>query len=80
MNIQQFNQILGKELDGDEIRNYQIHQLALNAIVNESVFENEFNELNFVFDEEIIAKANLKIDLDKKPVPLVTDIRKNKIT
>ncbi len=56
MNIQQFNQILGKELDGDEIRNYQIHQLALNAIVNESVFENEFNELNFVFDEEIIAK------------------------
>tara|TARA_A100001035_G_C27568208_1_gene401852 strand:+ start:106 stop:546 length:441 start_codon:yes stop_codon:yes gene_type:complete len=30
-------------------------------------------------DEEIIAKADLKIDLDKKPVPLVTDIRKNKI-
>jgi ATP-binding cassette subfamily C protein LapB len=31
-------------------------------------------------DEEIIAKANLKIDLDKKPVPLVTEIRKNEIT
>ncbi len=30
-------------------------------------------------DEEIIAKADLKIDLDKKPVPLVADIRKNKI-
>ena len=30
-------------------------------------------------DEEIIAKANLKIDLDKKPVHLVTDTRKNKI-
>ena len=30
-------------------------------------------------DEEIIAKADLKIDLDKKPVPLVTDIRKNRI-
>ena len=29
-------------------------------------------------DEEIIAKADLKIDLDKKPVPLVADIRKNK--
>ena len=27
-------------------------------------------------DEEIIKKADLKIDLDSKPVPLVTDIRK----
>ena len=32
MNIQQFNQILGKELTGKEVKNYQIHQRALNAI------------------------------------------------
>ena len=48
INIQQFNQILGKELTEEEIKNFEIHQLALGAIINESVFENEFNELNFL--------------------------------
>ena len=32
MNIQQFNQILGKELTSDDIKSFQIHQLALGAI------------------------------------------------
>ena len=56
MNIQNFNQMLGKELTGEEIRNFQIHKLALGAIVNETVFENEFNNLNFNLDKTIIAK------------------------
>ena len=58
MNIQNFNQMLGKELTGEEIRNFQIHKLALGAIVNETVFENEFNNLNFNLDKTIIAKKN----------------------
>ena len=51
LNIQNWNQMLGKELTGEEIKNTQIHKIALGAIVNETVFENEFNELNFILDK-----------------------------
>ena len=61
MNIHNFNKALGRELTGEEIRNFQIYQLALSAIINEAVFENEFNELNFKLDETIIAKKTKEI-------------------
>lgn len=55
MNINQFNQMLNKELTIDEIKNFNIHSLALNALVNDAVFENEFDNNNFKIDETIIA-------------------------
>ena len=45
LNIQKFNEILNKDLSGEEIKNFQIHQLALGAIINETIFENEFDKL-----------------------------------
>lgn len=58
LNINQFNEILGKDLSGEEIKKFQIPQLALGAIVNETVFENEFDNLNFKLDKTIIAKKS----------------------
>lgn len=55
MNIDNFNQMLGKQLTGDEIRSFQIHSLALGALINEAMFENEYNQLNFKIDEKLIA-------------------------
>ena len=43
MNIQQFNQILGNDLSSEEIKNFQIPQLALRAIINETIFESSFS-------------------------------------
>ena len=56
MNISQFGQMLGKELTGDEIRSFQIHQLVLQNLVNNAIFENEFEDINFIIDDSIIAK------------------------
>ena len=67
MNIKRFNDILGKQLTGKEIKEFQIQQLSLGAIINESVFENEFNDLNFKLDETIIAKKT------KEAVPELYD-------
>ena len=61
MNIQNFNQILGKDLTSKEVRDFQIHQLALGALVNDAIFENEFNNLNFKLDETIIAKKTKEV-------------------
>ena len=55
MNINQFNQMLNKELTIDEIKNFNIHSLALSALVNDAVFENEFDNNNFKLDETVIA-------------------------
>ena len=56
MNINQFGQMLGKELTGDEIRSFQIHQLVIQNLINNAVFENEFEKLNFLIDDSIVAK------------------------
>ena len=56
MNINQFNQMLGKELSGEEIRAFQIHSLALGRLINDAVFEDEFKNNNYLIDETIIAK------------------------
>jgi len=56
MNINKFNQMLGKPITKDEIRAFQIHSLALGALVNDAVFENEYDKMNLRIDETIIAK------------------------
>ena len=67
LNINQFNQMLGKKLSGEEIRAFQIHSLALGKLVNDAVFEDEFNKNNYLIDETIIAKKT------KERVPMLYD-------
>ena len=55
MNINKFNQMLNKQMTGDEIRSFQIHSLALGALVNDAAFENEYDIMNFKIDEKVIA-------------------------
>ena len=56
MNINQFNQILGKSMSREEIKSFQIDSLALGALINDAVFENEFDQKGFKLDETIIAQ------------------------
>ena len=56
MNINQFNQMLGKTLSSDEIKTYKIHSLALGALINDAVFENEYDKKDFKIDETVIAQ------------------------
>ncbi len=56
MNINQFSQMIGNKLTGDQIRSFQVHQLALKNLVNSAIFENEFDKINFILDETTIAK------------------------
>ena len=72
MNVQQFNQMLGKTLSGEDIEEYQIHQLALGALINDAVFENEYDNLKFRLDETVIAKWT------KKSIPQLYN-KKNKL-
>ena len=72
MNVEQFNQMLGKTMSWEEIKEFQIHQLALGALINEAVFENEYDNLKFKLDETIIAKWT------KKSIPQLYN-KKNKL-
>jgi len=56
MNIDQFSQMIGSPLTGDQIRSFQVHQIALQNLVNRAVFENEFDKINFILDDTTIAK------------------------
>ncbi len=56
MNIGQFAQMIGEDLTGDQIRAFQIDQLVLQNLVNNAIFENEFDKLNYILDDSIIAK------------------------
>ena len=56
LNVNQYSQILGKNLTGEEIRSFQIHSIALGNLINNAVFENEFENKNFIIDESIVAK------------------------
>ena len=60
MHINQFSQMIGTKLDGDQIRSFQIHQLALQNLVNKAVFENEFDSINYILDDTTIAKETKK--------------------
>ena len=48
MNIGQFSQMIGEELSGDQIRSFQIHELVLQNLVNNAIFENEFDSKNYI--------------------------------
>jgi len=56
ININQFSQMIGSKLTGDQVRNFQVHQIALQNLVNNAIFENEFDKINFILDDTIIAK------------------------
>ncbi len=56
MNINQFSQMIGSQLTGDQIRNFQVHQVALQNLVNSAIFENEFDKINYILDDTTIAK------------------------
>ncbi len=60
MNIEQFSQMIGEKLTGDQIRTFQIHQLVLQNLVNNAIFENEFDNIKYVLDNSIIAKETKK--------------------
>ena len=48
MNINQFSQMIGSKLTGDQIRSFQVHQIALQNLVNNAIFEHEFDKINFI--------------------------------
>ncbi len=56
MHINQFSQMIGSQLTGDQIRSFQVHQIALQNLVNNAIFENEFDNINFILDDTTIAK------------------------
>ena len=56
ININQFSQMIGSKISGDQIRSFQIHQIALQNLVNSAIFENEFDKINFILDDSTIAK------------------------
>ena len=60
ININQFSQMIGSELTGDQIRSFQVHQIALQNLVNSAIFENEFDKINFILDKTTIAKVTKK--------------------
>ena len=72
ININQFNQMLGKPITKDEIKSFQIHSLALGALVNDAVFENEYDSINLIVDESVIAQKT------KERIPQLYD-KNNKL-
>ena len=72
ININQFNQMLGKSITKDEIKSFQIHSLALGALVNDAVFENEYDSINLIVDESVIAQKT------KERIPQLYD-KNNKL-
>ena len=55
MNINQYSQMFGRQLTSEEIQAFQIHSMALGSLINNAVFENEFDSQNFVIDETVVA-------------------------
>ena len=55
MNISQYSQMFGRQLTSEEIQAFQIHSMALGSLINNAVFENEFDSQNFIIDETIVA-------------------------
>ena len=72
MNINKFNQMLGKPMTGDEIRSFQIHSLSLGALINDAVFENEYDSIKLIIDESVIAQKT------KERIPQLYD-KNNKL-
>ena len=55
LNINNFNQMLGKTMTSDEIKAFQVHSVVLSSLINDAIFENEFDNLDFKIDEQVIA-------------------------
>ena len=72
MNINKFNQMLGKPITGDEIRSFQIHSLSLGALINDAVFENEYDSIKLIIDESVVAQKT------KERIPKLYD-KNNKL-
>ncbi len=60
MNIGQFSQMIGQDLTGEQIRAFQIHQLVLQNLINNAIFENEFDKLKFILDDSTVASQTKK--------------------
>ncbi len=60
ININRFSQMMGSQLTGEQIRSFQIHQIAIQNLINAAVFENEFDKIDFVLDDSTIAKVTKK--------------------
>ena len=56
MNVNNFNKMIGKKMTGDEVRSFGIHSLTLQALINDAIFEDEYDNLNFKIHESVIAK------------------------
>ncbi len=64
--------MLGKPLTGDEIRSFQIHSLSLGALINDAVFENEYDSIKLIIDESVVAQKT------KERIPQLYD-KNNKL-
>ncbi len=60
MNVNQYSQMFGKPLTSEEIQAFQIHSMALSQLVNNAVFENEFDNQGFLVDETVVAAETKK--------------------
>ena len=60
MNINQYSQMFGRQLTSEEIQAFQIHSMALGSLINNAVFENEFDSQNFIIDETVVASETKK--------------------
>ena len=60
MNINQYSQMFGRPLTPEEIQTFQIHSMALGTLVNNAVFENEFDSQKFIIDETVLASETKK--------------------
>ena len=60
MNINQYNQMFGRQMTSEEIQAFQIHSMSLGSLINSAVFENEFDSQNFIIDETVVASETKK--------------------
>ncbi len=60
MNINQYNQMFGRQMTSEEIKAFQIHSIALGSLINSAVFENEFDYQKFIIDETVVASETKK--------------------
>ena len=63
MNVNQYSQMFGKPLTGEEIQAFQIHSMALGQLVNNAVFENEFDKQQFIVDETVVASETKNLEI-----------------
>ena len=71
MNVDQFSQMLGKKITSDEIIDFQLQNLVLGSLINNAVFENEFDKIKFLIDDTVVAKKT------KERLPQIYDSNNN---